>query len=217
MPKKSQPRRRNKTDKSQEPLSIDTVAQLKALANPLRQQLLDQFSRGPATTKQIATTLGLGRTRLYHHVAKLEEAGLLRLVETRQVRGAMEKYYETAANSMRIDRDAIEGPSAELVQGILTQGVVDSLLNNVRSEVAEHLARDRSKSKKRSGEGAQDVMFAATEIVAPEGDIAAFKEQLLALIEKYSVPEKVSDSPSNLGTKYRVLLGCYPIAPTDDG
>jgi DNA-binding transcriptional ArsR family regulator len=70
------------------------LAQLRALAHPLRLSLLELFARAPRTTKQAAVELDLPPTRLYHHVAALERAGLVRLRGTRQVRGAVEKYYE---------------------------------------------------------------------------------------------------------------------------
>jgi DNA-binding transcriptional ArsR family regulator len=70
------------------------LAQLRALAHPLRLRLLELFTQGPRTAKQVAVALGLPPTRLYHHVAVLERAGLVRVRSTRRVRGAVEKYYE---------------------------------------------------------------------------------------------------------------------------
>jgi predicted ArsR family transcriptional regulator len=55
---------------------------------------MELFAEMPRTTKQIADLLGEPPTRLYHHVAALERAGLLRLKETRQNRGTTEKWYE---------------------------------------------------------------------------------------------------------------------------
>ena len=49
MPKK--PAKRRQSSKS---MSIETIDQLKALANPLRMQLLEQFAIKPTTTKQVA-------------------------------------------------------------------------------------------------------------------------------------------------------------------
>ena len=70
--------------------------QLRALAHPLRLRLLQAFARGRRTTMQVATQLGEPPTRLYHHVNALERAGILKLVDTRQVRGTTEKYFEVA-------------------------------------------------------------------------------------------------------------------------
>jgi len=64
------------------------------------------------TTKQAAKQLGENPTKLYHHVAALENAGLVRLRETRQKRGATEKYYETVTRRLHASPDAIAGHTA---------------------------------------------------------------------------------------------------------
>src|SRR5215470_15863362 len=75
------------------------VAELRALAHPLRLRILELFAEAPRTTKQVADLLGEPPTRLYHHVAALERAGLLKLKETRKNRGTVEKWYEAVARS----------------------------------------------------------------------------------------------------------------------
>ena len=74
------------------------LEQVRALAHPLRLQLLELFADRVRTTKQAAEALGEAPTRLYHHVATLERAGLVRLCRTRRVRGATEKYFEVVAS-----------------------------------------------------------------------------------------------------------------------
>jgi DNA-binding transcriptional ArsR family regulator len=73
------------------------LEQVRALSHPLRLELLELFAVRPRTTKQAAEQMGESPTRLYHHVAALERAGLIRLRETRRNRGATEKYFEPAA------------------------------------------------------------------------------------------------------------------------
>lgn len=73
------------------------MEQVRALSHPLRLRLLELFAEYPRTTKQAAEVLGEAPTRLYHHVAALERAGLVRLRETRQNRGTTEKYFEASA------------------------------------------------------------------------------------------------------------------------
>src|SRR5258706_7216648 len=68
------------------------VAELRALAHPLRLRLFELFAEAPRTTMQVAVVLGEPPTRLYHHVNALERAGLLRLRGARPNRGAIEKY-----------------------------------------------------------------------------------------------------------------------------
>lgn len=80
---------------------LDTgVAEMRALAHPLRLRIMELFAEAPRTTKQVAELLGQPPTRLYHHVAALERAGLLRLKETRRNRGTVEKWYESIARTM---------------------------------------------------------------------------------------------------------------------
>lgn len=72
---------------------------MRALAHPLRLRIIEAFAEAPRTTKQVAELLGQPPTRLYHHVAALERAGLLRLKETRKNRGTTEKWYEVVART----------------------------------------------------------------------------------------------------------------------
>jgi len=100
MPKSSPRSRRSRSSRGAPPLHA-SVAELRALAHPLRLRLLERFAEQPRTTKQVAELLGLPPTRLYHHVAALERAGLLVLRKTRPNRGAIEKWYEAAAHQVR--------------------------------------------------------------------------------------------------------------------
>lgn len=91
MPKPRRPR----------PAPQSQLAQMRALAHPLRLQLLELFAREPRTTKQAAQVLGQPPTRLYHHVAALERVGLVRLTRTRRNRGTIEKYFEGVVPAAR--------------------------------------------------------------------------------------------------------------------
>ena len=77
---------------------ITRLEQVRALSHPLRLRLLEMFAERPRTTMQAAEELGEAPTRLYHHVAALERAGLIRVRETRRKRGTTEKYFEAVAH-----------------------------------------------------------------------------------------------------------------------
>jgi len=85
------------------------LEQVRALSHPLRLRLFELFAERPRTTKQAAEALGEAPTRLYHHVAALEKAGLVRLRETRRKRGTTEKYFEVTT-----DRAAMAAQPAAL-------------------------------------------------------------------------------------------------------
>jgi DNA-binding transcriptional ArsR family regulator len=104
-----------------------SVADLRALAHPLRLRMMELFAESPKTTKQVAELLGQPPTRLYHHVAALERAGLLLLKETRQNRGAIEKWYTSASQQ-------IIGGKAQRRRA--RRAVAATVLEQARQEVA---------------------------------------------------------------------------------
>jgi DNA-binding transcriptional ArsR family regulator len=79
------------------------MEEVRALSHPLRLRLLELFAQSPRTTKQAAEALGEAPTRLYHHVAALEKAGLVRLRETKRKRGTTEKYFEAVTKRFLAD------------------------------------------------------------------------------------------------------------------
>ena len=108
-----------------------TVADLRALAHPLRLRMMELFAESPKTTKQVAELLGQPPTRLYHHVAALERAGLLVLKETRQNRGAVEKWYGSVAREMGTTGVRQKGPKARAAR----RAVAATVLEQARQEV----------------------------------------------------------------------------------
>jgi DNA-binding transcriptional ArsR family regulator len=111
------------------------LEQVRALSHPLRLKLLEMFARGPMTTKQAAAELGEPPTRLYHHVAALERAGLVRLRETRQNRGTTEKYFEIASRPMLSSSAALAGstPADHAAMGMV-------VFEQARTELVRALA-----------------------------------------------------------------------------
>src|SRR4051812_31234534 len=90
-----------------------TGSDLRALAHPLPLRLMELFAESPKTTKQVADLLGEPPTRLYHHVAALERAGLLVLKETRQNRGAVEKWYAGVAQQLQDSPEPTRGSEVQ--------------------------------------------------------------------------------------------------------
>jgi len=193
-------------------LLLDSMEQLKALADPLRQQLLEQFAKQPATTKQVATTLGYQPTRLYHHVGKLEAAGLIRLVEKRPVRGATEKYYETTASVIKVDRRAFDGPSGQLVGDAVSLNVVDGLWSNIRDDIAAFLSNSHEDPGDESdAEG--EIVFANAEIEVDEETAKMLRDKMLQELQNIDKSAESVTKGSKPTRKYRIVMGWYPKAP----
>ena len=112
--------------------TMKSLEQVRVLAHPLRLRLLEAFAECPHTTRQVAERLGVPATRLYHHVNALEAVGLIRLKETRPVRGTIEKYYEAVARKMVVG-SRVFSESGE-PKGVLT-GVLTSVLDEARRDL----------------------------------------------------------------------------------
>ncbi|XVV07206.1 ArsR/SmtB family transcription factor [Actinosynnema sp. CA-248983] len=93
-------------------LEIGRPEQFKALSHPLRQRLLFALGREPATISQLAVSLGAQKGNVGHHLKVLREAGLVRVVETRRVRGGTEQYYQRAAKRMSYSSSPVEHTQA---------------------------------------------------------------------------------------------------------
>lgn len=190
-------------------LALDSIDMLKAIADPLRQKLLEQFAKHPATTKQVADRLGLKPTRLYHHVAKLERAGLIRLVETRPVRGTTEKYFSAVAGRLEIDRDAFAGGHGQ--QETAGMKIVESLFANVRQELTDLLA-DPAYTDGDTPTGAQQVVFAQTELCVDASTAAKMHDKVTALMVEFEAAAKLNPDSGTDDRKYRLIVGWYPRA-----
>lgn len=116
-----------------EVLHVSTPAQFKALGHPFRQRLMFRLGQQPATISQLAAALGAQKGNVAHHLKVLREAGMVRVVETRQVRGGTEQYYQRSARRMDIDGWQT-GPATAMVGAVAEElaGVTDDPLLTVR-------------------------------------------------------------------------------------
>ena len=80
-----------------EVLEVRRPDQFRAVGDPTRQKIISLLSERAATTSQLAEALGQPKGSVGHHLKVLEEAGLIRVVRTRQVRAITEKYYGRTA------------------------------------------------------------------------------------------------------------------------
>lgn len=77
----------------------------KALAHPLRVQLLAALNEGVASPNELAKRLGEPLTNVSYHVRMLHDLGCIELVETEPRRGALEHYYRAIVRPFFGERD----------------------------------------------------------------------------------------------------------------
>lgn len=106
---------------------VETPEQLKALSDPFRQRLLEQFTIG-ATVKEAATRLGEKQTKLYHHVDQLLAAGLIVVVREEKKRATIERTFRTVARRFAVSPTAFSSDPAACERGRLARAGVEELL-----------------------------------------------------------------------------------------
>lgn len=92
---------------------LTTIDEIRAFTDPYRMEIINTFYAigEPATVKQIADEMGEVPANVYYHVKKLEKAGILHLVYTKEINGIIAKYYEPTAERYNIDRPGMTNSS----------------------------------------------------------------------------------------------------------
>ena len=161
---------------------LETVEQLRVFADALRQRILEALSGRPLTAKQLATLLREPPARVHYHVRELERVGLVRLVETREKKGILEKYYSAVARNFSIPATLLRTlPADEQVQemGLLLSRVTQGFLDAFAS------------SQGRSDPGTCSLSVSSVWLTADEYD--RLVRELGELLERYAHGEREGD------------------------
>ena len=114
-------------------LELTRPEQLKALGDAFRQKILALLVEHASTTQELAEQLKAPTSTVAHHLQVLAEAGLIRVVQTRQVRALTQKYFGCTARSY-VSISQVENEASHAVTEILSQAVKNIALqpNNTR-------------------------------------------------------------------------------------
>jgi DNA-binding transcriptional ArsR family regulator len=185
---------------------ITHVEQLKAISDPLRLQLLKRISGEPRrgwTAKELAEDLETKQTKLYHHLALLEEGGFIRVAATRVVSGIQEKRYQATARSFRVDRSLLTGADSEVAMS----GAVDAIFEKARGEIMAGLRSGAINLDPKDPKRHRMGLWASHARLGP-----ASVKRVMRLIEKLAEAGEADDPD---GTDYGLVVGFYPRATKD--
>lgn len=106
---------------------IDRPAQLRALASPLRQELLDVLeASGPCGIAELADSLGRAPDTLYFHMRRLLRVGLAIEVARKKVGRHTTTIYDVPGRPLRVDRAKARAADLQAVAaGILRLAMRD--------------------------------------------------------------------------------------------
>lgn len=174
---------------------IRELEQIRALSDPLRQQILSALIEQPRTTKQVALLLGQPLTKLYRHVEILEQAGLITLVQTVPKRGATEKYFQAVARSFSVAGNSL---SPELT------GEVEEMFAKAFEDVLKEVRTGVRAERRQSQEGVYKGFLAVGEVQLTPERLQEFQERLTCLTEEFGCSE--GDAKPN----YKLLIALCP-------
>lgn len=117
---------------------IDDLETLQLIMTEPRIELIELL-RNPSSVAQLAESLEVPRTRLYHHINALEDVGAIVVVDERRAGALNEKIYQVAARSFQ--------PSEKFLQSATPKeqaiAILDSLFSITRTDLVRAVERDQ--------------------------------------------------------------------------
>jgi DNA-binding transcriptional ArsR family regulator len=161
---------------------ISSLEQLRAMADQLRLSILQRLLGRAMTVTQLGEALGIAPAKAHYHVRELERVGLLRLVQTREKGGILEKYYRAVAEDFQVPRSLLS--SAPTDEALAALGKIFSLASREFLAAAERDLRAGG-----LGGEVQGLMHTSLWMTADE--VRALAERLDELLKPYGQPRGV--------------------------
>ncbi len=115
--------------------TIDSYDRLRAVGEPVRLDILRRLMAAPATLTQLGAVLGKHPAWVRHHVVVLADAGLVEIIEERQVGNYTEKYWAATAGAYGTHLLLVPSTGAE--EPMVFVGSDDLALSALAEEVGE--------------------------------------------------------------------------------
>jgi DNA-binding transcriptional ArsR family regulator len=173
---------------------IDNPETLKVLADPQRLRLLSEMTDRPRTVRQLAEWLGVPKTRLYYHVKRLEEHGLIRVTDRRIVSGIEERTYEATARNWTVSEGFWSSP-------LVRTGVLRALMDVAGAEISLSLDREAE-----AGDPSRALPhIVLTRLFLSPEDVEEVQKRLGSIMDDFF--ERSDDRPDKI--EYHALYATY--------
>ncbi|HEV7888698.1 MAG TPA: helix-turn-helix domain-containing protein [Acidimicrobiales bacterium] len=169
---------------------IKDVATLKALADPLRHQLLSLLD-APRTVKELAAQTARPADRLYYHLGLLERRGLIRADDRR----GQERRYQLVSEHIVIDPNLAMPPAA-------VASLIAGILQRAQREYAAATRRREKDGKKRT-------MLGLTHLRLTEDQRVELTERLRAIADEYPAADQAETDDGR--RSFGLLTGVWPM------
>ena len=177
---------------------LQNLEQLRAVADMLRMRIVDTLRERPMTVTQLGEMLDIAPAKIHYHVRELEKVGLLRLVETREKGGILEKYYQPIAYDFTVPKALLlSAPPDELL------ATIDSLFEQTRLSFRRALRKMLAQKDQES-----DTTLAFLPLYLTEEEQSTLGKQLEELLRPYTIQHGVEGA--------RVIQMMLTMYPQDD-
>lgn len=116
-------------------LYLEQIEQAEALLKPQRIEVLRQLAE-PRSCTEVAKRLGQTQQRVYYHVKRLVDAGLVTQVAERKVRGIHEGVYQASARSYWLSPRLVGRLGLRQARDQMSLGYLLDLMEEVQADVA---------------------------------------------------------------------------------
>ncbi|MDE3228656.1 MAG: helix-turn-helix domain-containing protein [Chloroflexota bacterium] len=101
--------------------SLETVEQLRGIADPLRIRIFEALAQRPLTATQLGDELQIAAPKAHYHVRELERLGLVTLAESRERGGIVEKYFRAVARNLTVPPQLLQTAEPEEVAAAVNE------------------------------------------------------------------------------------------------
>lgn len=182
---------------------LDRLEQAEAVLKPQRIEVLREFAE-PHSCTEVGARLKQTPQRVYYHVQRLLEAGVLARVGERRARGVHEGIYQATARSYWLSPRLVGTIGRRQVQDELSLGYLLNLVEEVQDEVAALAGLDRVERELPS-------IGISGEIRVPADRRQHFLDDLRIAME-----ELFTRYGGATGDAFRVAVACYPKGPHNE-
>lgn len=185
---------------------LESLEQLRAIADELRLRILDHLCHQPLTVTQLGERLGVAPAKAHYHVRELERVGLVRLVATRENRGILEKYYRVVARDLRIPDGLIQRMPADEVIAANRQ-FLDYLTRGYLAAVARKVS---------AGDETSGSQLLSGSIWATDEEMREVTQRVGELIKPYDHPRDIPGERERIFAQIAYPPESLAAGPADD-
>lgn len=169
-----------------EVINLTSLEQIKAYSDPYRLKIITFLRNNgdAATVKEIADFFGEVPAKVHYHIKKLEKAGILELVRTKEIKGIIAKYYFLTAESFNIEGEQIKTEAKQVYKSQILNIVTDYYDKSKEKIIATISNKANTDNEENS------MMLNFRDIYLTEDEFVELNYQIKDLLKKYEKKEE---------------------------